>query len=205
MTSELYSFHFIPGTAPAATPMVLLHGSGGDEHSLVPLAAELAPGTPTLAVRGTVSIDDGFAFFHRRPDNSVDEADIGARIPALAEFIAAESTRHEFAKAPIAVGFSNGAIMVAALLLTHPGLLTAAILFRPLSPFLQDLPVRMNGTPVLIIDGEKDRRRSPGDGARLAERLINAGATVTHRVLPVGHSITATDVQVARDWHKSLG
>jgi phospholipase/carboxylesterase len=200
-----YSCHFVPGTVPAATPMLLLHGSGGNEHDLVPLAAKLASGAPTLGLRGTVSIDGGFAFFYRRPDNSIDEADIGARIPGLAEFIAAASVRYAFAKAPIAVGFSNGAIMAAALVLTHPGLLSAAILFRPLSPFLQDLPIRIDGTPVLIIDGEKDSRRSPGDGARLAERLIRAGATVTHHVLPVGHSITAMDEQIARDWRKSLG
>jgi phospholipase/carboxylesterase len=200
-----HSSHFVPGTVATGTPLVLLHGSGGNEYDLEPLAAKLAPGAATLGVRGTVSIDGGFAFFYRRPDNSVDEADIGARIPALAEFIAAASVRHEFAKAPIAVGFSNGAIMAAALVLTHPGLLSAAILFRPLSPFLQDLQVRIDGTPVLIIDGEKDSRRSLGDGARLAERLVRAGATVTHHVLPVGHSITSMDERIARGWCRSLG
>jgi phospholipase/carboxylesterase len=198
-----HTSHFTPGTAAAVTPMVLLHGSGGNEYDLERLAAGLAPGAATLGVRGTVSINAGFAFFHRRPDNSVDEADISARIPALVEFISAASVRHEFAKAPIAVGFSNGAIMAAALVLTHPGLLSAAILFRPLSPFLQDLPVRIDGTPVLIIDGEKDSRRSPGDGTRLAERLMRAGAAVTHHVLPVGHSITSMDERIARDWCES--
>ena len=153
-----------------------------------------------LGVRGTVSIDGGFAFFHRRPDRSIDEADIGSRIPVLAEFISTARVRYEFSRAPIAVGFSNGAIMAAALLLTHPALLSGAALFRPLSPFIHDLPIRLNGMPVLIIDGEKDTRRSPGDGGRLAERLVRAGAIVTHRVLPVGHSITAIDEQIAKDW-----
>jgi phospholipase/carboxylesterase len=107
---------------------------------------------------------------------------------------------HSLAKAPIAIGYSNGAIMAAALLLMRPGLLAGAILFRPLSPFAYGLASRLDGIPVLIIDGEKDSRRSPGDGARLAERLICAGATVTHRVLPVGHSITSMDWEIARDW-----
>jgi phospholipase/carboxylesterase len=153
-----------------------------------------------LGVRGTVAIDGGFAFFHRFPDRTIDEADITARIPALADFIETASTRYSFARAPVAIGFSNGAIMAAALLLTRPSLLAGAILFRPLSPFVGDLPPRLDGTPVLIIDGEKDSRRSPGDGARLAERLIRAGATVTHHVLPVGHSITALDREIARQW-----
>ena len=63
-----------------------------------------------------------------------------------------------------------------------------------------DLPTGLDGTPVLIIDGEKDSRRSPGDGARLAERLTRAGAAVSHHVLPVGHSIAAMDQEIAREW-----
>lgn len=90
--------------------------------------------------------------------------------------------------------------MAAALLLTRPKLLAGAILFRPLSPFGHDLPTRLDGIPALIIDGAKDGRRSPGDGARLAERLVNAGAVVSHHVLAVGHSITAMDRQIALEW-----
>jgi phospholipase/carboxylesterase len=134
----------------------------------------------------------------------VDGADIEARATVLANFIEASSARYNFARRPIAIGFSNGAIMVAALLLAHPGLLAGAILFRPLSPFSHDLPHRLDRTPVLIIDGEKDSRRSPGDGLRLAERLVSAGALVTHHALPVGHSITAEDRQIASDWLQAI-
>ena len=200
MTTASHSHLFIPGTDPIRPPLVLLHGSGGNEHELVPLAADVAPGSPTLGIRGTVPIDGGFAFFHRFEDRTIDEADITARVSVLADFIEAASARYSFTRAPIAIGFSNGAIMVAALLLTRPGLLAGAILFRPLSPFRDDLPTRLDGTPVLIIDGEKDSRRSPGDGARLADRLARAGAMVSHHVLPVGHSITAMDREIAREW-----
>jgi phospholipase/carboxylesterase len=90
--------------------------------------------------------------------------------------------------------------MAAALVLTRPDLLAGAILFRPLSSFTDDPPSRLDGAPVLIIDGEKHSHQLPGDGVRLAERLIRAGATVTHHVLPVGHSITSLDREIARDW-----
>ena len=191
---------FLPGTDTIAAPLVLLHGSGGNESDLLPLASELAPETAKLGIRGTIAMEGGYAFFHRLPDRRVDEADIAARAPALAEFIQASPARHNLARRPVAVGFSNGAIMAAALLLAHPGLLAGAILFRPLSPFSRDLSHRLDNTPVLIIDGEKDGRRSPGDGLRLAERLVRAGASVTHCVLPVGHMITAEDKRIAGDW-----
>jgi phospholipase/carboxylesterase len=200
MTAPSHSHLFTPATDPIRSPLVLLHGSGGDENELVPLAASVAPGSPTLGIRGTVHIDGGFAFFHRFADRTIDEADITARVSVLADFIEATGAHYSFTGAPIAIGFSNGAIMAAALLLTRPGLLAGAILFRPLSPFREDLPTRLDGTPVLIIDGEKDSRRSPGDGARLAERLTRAGAMVSHQILPVGHSITVMDREIAKEW-----
>jgi phospholipase/carboxylesterase len=93
-----------------------------------------------------------------------------------------------------------GAIIAAALLLTSPGLLAGAIVFRPLSPFREGMTFSLNGTPALIIDGEKDTRRFPGDGTLLAERLTRAGAAVSHHVLPVGHAIAVIDREIARTW-----
>lgn len=111
------------------SPLVLLHGSGGDEHELIPLATELAPESPILGLRGSVAFDGGYAFFHQFPDRTIDEADLSTRLPALAEFITFILTSRGLTNAPIAVGFSNGAIMAAALLMTRPNLLAGAILF----------------------------------------------------------------------------
>jgi phospholipase/carboxylesterase len=36
-----YTHHFIRAASPAKPPLVLLHGSGGDEHELVPLAVRI--------------------------------------------------------------------------------------------------------------------------------------------------------------------
>jgi phospholipase/carboxylesterase len=104
-----HTYDFIPGSSPAKQPLVPLHGSGGDEHELVPLAGDLAPGSPVLAVRGGIPFDDGYAFFHRFPDRSIDEADIASRAAILADFIEGARTRYSLTRAPIAIGFSNGA------------------------------------------------------------------------------------------------
>jgi phospholipase/carboxylesterase len=183
MPGPAHAHSFLLGADSTRAALVLLHGSSGTESDLIPLADELAPRASKLCTRRTVAIDGAFALFHRFPDEAV----IAAKVPVVAEFIEASSARYGLARPPIAIGFSNGPIVAAAPLLTHPGLLAGAILLRPLSPFGHDLPHRLDSTPILILDGEKESRRSSGGGLRLAEKLVRAGAAVTHHALPVGH------------------
>ena len=199
---SLLSHHhiLIEGTDASANPLLLLHGSGGCEKDLLPLAADIAANSPAIAIRGSEPWDDGFAFFRRFEDRSIDEENLATNALALAGFIEAACTNYRFSKLPIAVGFSNGAIMSAALLVTRPGLLAGVILFRPLSPFAEYAMPPFNGVPVLMIDGQHDKRRLPGDGRRLATRLIDANACVEHHVLPTGHNISAEDRSLARRW-----
>ena len=204
MSSLPHPWVFEFGSDTARAPLVLLHGSYGTESDLLPLAGRLAPGASRLGVRGTVALHEGYAFVRRHPDRRVDEADLRSRVPALAALLRELDARGQLAKPPVLVGFSNGAIMAAALVAMHPELLAGAILFRPLSPFTTDASYRRCSIPVLIVDGSEDQRRASGDGRRLAERLSRAGAVLTHRVLPVGHAISVEDEALAREWLEAL-
>ena len=204
MTSTPQPWIFEAGRDNTFAPLVLLHGSFGSESDLLPMANRLAPSASRLGVRGTVAMGDGYAFFRRHPNRRVDEADLRSRVPMLAALIAEFSDSGQLVKAPVLVGFSNGAIMAAALVATYPEALAGAILLRPLSPFTNDASYRRSTIPVLIIDGAEDRRRSAGDGHRLAAQLRRTGAVVSHEVLPVGHSISAEDERLAGDWLRAL-
>lgn len=200
--TELGPTHaFVAGADSSAPPLVLLHGSDGNETDLLPLADELTPGATKIGLRGTVVMKRGYGLFRRFPDRRIDEADLRIRLPGLAAQIHQTCATHNLAQPPVAVGFSNGAIMAAALAITYPELLKAAVLVRPLTPFIDnDTWGGLNGLPVLILDGLHDERRSPGDGRHLAQRLRHVGAQVTHHELPVGHAITADDRRIAHLW-----
>src|SRR5438477_5211229 len=97
------------------TLLVLLHGSGRTEQDMVPLAARLSPGSSAVAIRGAIPWDNGFAFFRRFEDRSIDEDDLVTQTGVLADDILQIRAGCRLSRAPIGVGFSNGAIMAAAL------------------------------------------------------------------------------------------
>jgi len=195
-----HKYRLIAGTGSTRPPLILLHGSGGDEEDMAPLAAELCPESTAIAVRGAIRWEEGFAFFRRFADRSIDEESILKQAPILAEFLVGVRARYGLRERPILVGFSNGAIMAAALISICPDLAAGAVLLRPLAPFATPANTGLPGTPVLIIDGSKDDRRLPDDGRRLAEQMKEAGAALTHHQLPVGHAMTEADYALVREW-----
>jgi len=115
--SELAFIHrFEPGHDPTARPLLLLHGTGGDEDDLIPLGRLVAPGAPLLSPRGK-SLENGMPrFFRRLAEGVFDEADVRARAHELADFVAAARETYRLG-APVAMGYSNGANIAAAVML----------------------------------------------------------------------------------------
>ena len=131
-----YIHRFEPGADPTLPPVLLLHGTGGDEADLVPLGREVAPGAALLSPRGNVLEGNMPRFFRRFREGLFDEEDVRRRARELADFVAA--ARHAYGLAqPLALGYSNGANIAAALLLLHPKALAGAILLRAMAPLAE--------------------------------------------------------------------
>jgi phospholipase/carboxylesterase len=198
-------FEFVHRFRPAASSMapqlllLLLHGTGGNEDDLLPLADMIAEGAAVLSPRGT-SLDEGVPrFFRRLREGVFDLEDLEAKTQDLARFIAQARAHYGVAELPIlAVGFSNGANIASNLLLRYPGLLRGALLLRGMLPPTPTTLPELTGTHVTLANGSYDPIVPRDQPEQLAGLLRTAGATVRLEWLPTGHQLTGTDMQLGR-------
>jgi len=184
---------------PEERPLLLLHGTGGDENDLIPLARIIAPTASLLSPRGKVLENGMPRFFRRLAEGVFDEDDVRRRANELADFVTNARSQYGITS-PIALGYSNGANIAAAMLLLRPSELAGAILLRAMLPLAHPKPVKLDGVPVLIVSGARDPIIRPESAAKLASLLERYGAAVEHRVLPAGHELSQADVTLAQSW-----
>jgi phospholipase/carboxylesterase len=182
---------FVPADESAAgAPLLLLHGTGGDEHDLLPLRDLLSPGAAALSVRGTVTENGMPRFFRRLREGVFDEDDLRLRADGLAEFVVNASAKYAIADgALVAVGFSNGANIASALMLQRPGLVGAAVLMSAMVPFAEPPDADLAGTLVVISNGELDPMIPQGMTERLVQQFRDRGAEVVELPHPGGHQL----------------
>jgi phospholipase/carboxylesterase len=190
---------FLPGES--GVTLLLLHGTGGDENDLVSLGQELAPGAAILSPRGKVSEYGAARFFKRLAEGVFDHEDLVFRTHELAGFVETMAQEYGFDLAKlVAVGYSNGANIAASLMLLHPGLLRAAVLFRAMVPFEPEEVPDLSGMPIFLAAGRMDRMIPPENTERLVEILREAGADLDLRWRNTGHALTYEEVAEAKEW-----
>ena len=159
-----------PAADASRPPLLLLHGTGGDENDLIDLGRMVAPGAALLSPRGKVLEGGMPRFFRRLAEGVFDEDDVRKRANELADFIG-EARQAYGLPAPIALGFSNGANIAAAMLLLRPEALAGAVLLRAMVPLSQPPAADLAGKPVLILSGSMDSMIPAANATRLASIL----------------------------------
>lgn len=188
---------FLPAEPSAAgAPLLLLHGTGGDETDLLPLGQALLPGAARLSPRGRVLENGMPRFFRRLSEGVFDEDDLRRKADDLADFVLAAGAVHGIEPgALVAVGFSNGANIASAMLLGRPEVLAGAVLLGAMVPYAEPPTADLSGTLVIISNGERDFMIPAAMTEQLAQQLRDRGAEVTVMPHPGGHQIDPAALQ----------
>ncbi|HKP04957.1 MAG TPA: alpha/beta hydrolase [Chthoniobacterales bacterium] len=193
---------FIPAPdGRAERVLLLLHGTGGNEHDLVALGRDLDPSAALLSPRGKVLENGMPRFFRRLAEGVFDEEDVIRRAEELADFILAAAAQYEFdARNVTAVGYSNGANIAVAVLLLRPEVFSRAILFRAMVPLTPKNQPNLASVRGLICSGKYDPIIPMENAERLANMLRAARANIVVRVEEAGHELTRGDLAAAKSW-----
>lgn len=198
---DAYAHRFIPALEERRPLLLLLHGTGGDENDLVPLGRMLAPGAAILSPRGNVPENGMPRFFRRHSEGVFDLEDLERRAQELADWLVVARAAYDVEDRPaVAVGFSNGANIAAALLLRRPEVLSGAVLFRATLPMEPGAVPDVRGRHIFMAEARDDPYVRIADAERLMALLEEGGANVTARWTDGGHGLNPADVAAARTW-----
>lgn len=194
---------FTPGRLPIT--VLLLHGSGGDENDLLPVAGALVPGAAFLSPRGSMMQHGARRFLSYPGPDGFDAGDVQERTNELAEWLSRITKQYALDPARLfALGYSNGANMAAATMLLCPGVLAGACLLRSRAAIKPDVLPDLNGAPVLISAGQTDHLIPPHAAEELGQLLTRAGAHVDLAIQNAGHDLTPADFSLAKQWFARL-
>ncbi|WP_374017856.1 alpha/beta hydrolase [Paenibacillus thiaminolyticus] len=191
------------GTDESAPTLVLLHGTGGSERDLVPLARMISPGSAVLSLRGNVLENGMPRFFRRLAEGVFDEEDLLFRTGEVNTFLDQAAEQYGFDRRNlVAVGYSNGANIAASLLFHIQEAWAGAILHHPMVPRRGVVLPDLSGIPVFIGAGKNDPICSPQETEELEGLLRGAGADVTVHWERHGHQLTSSEAEAAADWFR---
>ncbi|MHA7218772.1 alpha/beta hydrolase [Arthrobacter sp. MDT1-48-3] len=194
------------GAGAAGTPvLLLLHGTGGTEHDLLPLVDRLAPGAGYLAPRGPVQEHGMNRWFRRFGEGVFDVDDVVRRAGELAGFIDWAREHYGITDRPlVAVGFSNGANIALAAALLHPAVVADVVAFSGMYPLEgRTIEADLSGTAVALFNGTADAMAPTDSVIRVGSVLESRGAEVDRNVREGGHGIHPTEMDGAAAWISS--
>lgn len=190
--------------APDAPVLLLLHGTGGSPDDLLGLARELIPDAAVLAPAGPVSEHGAARWFRRLAEGVFDHEDVVMRANQLADFVVEAQAKYGLAgRRLVAIGFSNGANIAAAVTLLRPEVVREAALFASMSPVPQPPELDLSASRIFLANGEHDPMAPLASTEELIRLLRERGADVVTQRHPGGHQITVDGVRAAAKWIKN--
>ncbi|AQS41828.1 MAG: Alpha/beta hydrolase [Candidatus Tokpelaia hoelldobleri] len=185
---------------PDGTIVILLHGSGGNETTLLPFARPVWPHSVLIGIRGRLVQAGETRWYRKITPTLFDQSDIAHESQAFFAFLnaLADEQGYDLSRATF-VGYSNGANLLAVVMMQHPDLVRRAILMRSM-PVLNRMPAgNLHGIKVLTISGKRDTLYSPY-AQELSSLLQERGATIESHMTDGNHLTGDEDQTIIRRW-----
>lgn len=189
--------HRVRPGAEGSPLFFVFHGTGGDENQFFGFAADLMPEATIVSPRGDVSEFGAARFFRRTGEGVYYMADLARATGKMADFVAALKARHGAGEV-IGLGFSNGANILANLLIEKGRLFDRAVLMHPLIPFRPKDNPALAGAGILITAGRADPICPAPVTEALGDYFHRQGAGVTLDWHDFGHEIRRNEIEAVQ-------
>jgi phospholipase/carboxylesterase len=193
MSQDLYQA-LVKAPEPERPLVFAFHGTGGNEHQLFDLAAQLVPGAGVISPRGDVSEMGAARFFRRTGEGVYDMDDLARATDKMIAFVEAHREAHP-GRPVYAFGYSNGANILAAVLLKRPDLFDRVGLLHPLITWEPDEQPGLVGRRVLVTAGERDPITPLPMSRHFIAWLEAAGAHVMTEIHDGGHELRQSELE----------
>ncbi|KPF45078.1 alpha/beta hydrolase [Rhizobium sp. AAP43] len=201
MSVDSYIHHYEPPKGQA--PLVFtFHGTGGDEHQFPGLISRILPDAGIVSPRGDVSEHGANRFFRRTGEGVYDMDDLALRTSRMVAFVRAQKERHP-GHPFYALGYSNGANILASVLFEAPDLFERAVLMHPLIPFEPKPQPALGAIGILITAGQRDSICPLPLTNALAGYFERNGADMRTFLHAGGHEISQGEVDAVAEYLKS--
>jgi phospholipase/carboxylesterase len=203
MSYDSYLHRVRPG-APGAPILFTFHGTGGDENQFFDFAGRLLPGATVVSPRGDVSEHGAARFFRRKAEGVYDLDDLARATERMSAFVLANRDRYE-SSTVLGLGFSNGANILANVMIEKPGLFQAGVLMHPLIPFQPEDRRTEGRSHVLITAGELDPICPVALTSQLADYFKRQGNQVSLEWHAGGHEIRPNEIEAIKSFLAPYG
>lgn len=197
MSTDTYLYAERAGAAPGSPALFLFHGTGGDEQQFMEVAAQLAPGARLIAPRGDISERGALRYFKRLAEGRYDMEDLARATAKMTGFVR-DRLGVDRPSEVVGLGYSNGANILASVLLETPDLFDSAVLLHPLIPFAPGPQPGLKGRKMLITAGRRDPICPAPETERLAVYFAAQGAEAEIFWHDGGHEIRQEELTAVR-------
>ena len=191
------------GGQPPHPGLVLIHGRGADELDLLGLGPELDPSCFIVSVRAPYAWQIGYCWFERDPPATY-AATFPRALDLLRSFVEQLPSAYPIDPQRLfLLGFSQGAYMANALLLTAPRLLHGAMLLSGFQPPPDSLPLEragVRGKPVFVGHGRYDPLLGVEQGRLVRDTLSGLGVDLSYHEYDMAHQIIPPEIDDLRAW-----